>query len=73
MAGTAITSAARRAMNALMTFIPHLAIHQPFDAGDTDALLSRHGLERPDSRRVLLNLFTRELRSAPCELITMSS
>jgi hypothetical protein len=46
---------ANEAMRGLMTFVPHLAIRQPFDAGETAGLLL------PDVRVVIARLVLQEI------------
>jgi nucleoside-diphosphate-sugar epimerase len=53
-----------RALAALMTFIPHLSIAQPFDSTATTELLAKSGVPEPDMSsllgRVLADEFRRE-------------
>ena len=49
-----------RAMDSLMTFIPHLAIAQPFDNTETSALLTTSGVSEADTDSVLSELLAQE-------------
>ncbi len=53
-------TAADRALSALHTFLPHLAIAQPFDPGETGVLLKQNGLGPLDARVFLKQVLAKE-------------
>jgi nucleoside-diphosphate-sugar epimerase len=52
-----------RALAALHTFLPHLAIHQPFDPGKAGVLLESNGLAPPSAKEFLSRALDLEFSS----------
>jgi len=53
-----------RVLESLMTFIPHVAIHQPFENTTTSALLAQRGVPNADMDSVLADLLGQEFSTA---------
>ena len=57
-----------QALDAIMTFIPHLCVHQPFDNAGSSTLLRQSGIANADMHSVFSAVLAQEFNSRDVSL-----